>query len=224
MKDRNCPFCKELHEPKESIINKNRIIAQTENFVVFPTTGGFVSNYQLIVPKKHMNCFGELSEEQYNELKTIILWQEKVNEKFFNSNSSIFEHGALIPHNESGKSIVHAHLHIFPNNTSLLGDIRKNKFDILQIDDISDLSKICKEHDTYLYYKDIDGKNYIITHQGLPSQFLRRLLAGTLGFDKWNWRENPLLDKIEESISFYQNNPKVYNMLKEGENSDCLTK
>ena len=30
--------------------------------------------------------------------------------------TSMFEHGALYPNNESGKSIVHAHLHIFPNN------------------------------------------------------------------------------------------------------------
>lgn len=224
MEDKKCPFCTELQKPDESVINKNRIIAQTDSFVVFPTTGGFVSNYQLIVPKKHINCFGELSNDQYEELKDIILWQEKVNKKFFNSNSAMFEHGALKPHNESGKSIIHAHLHIFPNNKSLLDDIEKYNFKILQIGDITDLSKVCKEHDTYLYYKDVNGKNYIITHQGLPSQFLRKVLAETLGFEKWNWRENPLLDKIEESIRFYQENPEAYKGLKKGETDDNLTK
>lgn len=224
MEDKKCPFCSELQEPETSIINKNRIIAQTDSFVVFPTTGGFVSNYQLIVPKRHINCFGELSNEQYQELKDIISWQEKVNKEFFNSNSSMFEHGALNSYNESGKSIVHAHLHIFPNNKSLLEDIEKYNFNVLKINDITDLSKVCKEHDTYLYYKDIDGKNYIITHQGLPSQFLRKVLADSLGFEKWNWRENPLLDKIEESIRFYQGNVNVYKNLEKGEPDDYFAK
>lgn len=135
----------------------------------------------------------------------------------------MFEHGALNPRNESGKSIVHAHLHIFPNNKTLLEYIKKYNFDILQIDDISDLSNVCKGHDTYLYYRDTDGKSYVITHQGLPSQFLRKVLAESLGFEKWNWRKNLLLDKIEESIKFYQENTGVYDDLK-GNNYDNLTK
>lgn len=46
-----CPFCEEQKNRGISIINKSRILAETDNFVVFPTTGGFVENYQLIVPK-----------------------------------------------------------------------------------------------------------------------------------------------------------------------------
>lgn len=224
LEDKKCPFCAELQKPETSIINKNRIIAQTDSFVVFPTTGGFVRNYQLIVPKSHINCFGELSSRQYKELKDIILWQEEVNNEFFNSNFAMFEHGALNPHNESGKSIVHAHLHVFPNNKSLLEEIKKYNFTVLKNGDITDLSKVCKEHDTYLYYKDIDGQSYIITHQGLPSQFLRKVLAESLGMDKWNWRENPLLDKIEESIKFYQENANAYKNFKSGVGYDNFTK
>lgn len=223
MEDRKCPFCEELRNPGNSIVGKNRIIGQTNSFVVFPSTGGFVNNYQLIVPKRHINCFGELTGAQYDELKKLILWQERVNMKYYNSTSVMFEHGALKPSNESGKSVVHAHLHIFPDNKSLLDDIKKYKLELLEIGDITDLSKICKEHDTYLYYKDIDGKSYIITHQGLPSQFLRRVLAESLGYKNWNWRENPLLDKIEDNIKFYQENSKAYG-LKEGIEDDRFTK
>ena len=74
-----CPFCEEQKNRGISIINKSRILAETDNFVVFPTTGGFVENYQLIVPKNHINCFGELSKEQLVELKSIILWQQEIN-------------------------------------------------------------------------------------------------------------------------------------------------
>lgn len=90
-----CPFCEEQKNRNISIVNKSRTLAETDNFVVFPTTGGFVKNYQLIVPKKHINCFGELSKEQLIELKSLILWQKQINRKYFNSNSSMFEHNLL---------------------------------------------------------------------------------------------------------------------------------
>ena len=51
MKNFECPFCKEQENEHNSIIRKSRVVAETDNFIVFPTTGGFVENYQLIVPK-----------------------------------------------------------------------------------------------------------------------------------------------------------------------------
>ena len=146
-----CPFCEEQKNRNINIVNKSRILAETDNFVVFPTTGGFVENYQLIVPKEHINCFGELSKEQLIELKSIILWQKQINRKYFNSNSSMFEHGSLHPTNGSGKSIVHAHLHIFPNNISLLDEIKKYNFNIQSIEGIEQLSVLCQKYDNYLY-------------------------------------------------------------------------
>ena len=73
MKNFQCPFCKEQENEHNSIIRKSRVVAETDNFIVFPTTGGFVENYQLIVPKEHINCFGELSLNQLKELKGLIL-------------------------------------------------------------------------------------------------------------------------------------------------------
>lgn len=212
-----CPFCNELENGYNDIVKKSRIIAETENFIVFPTTGGFVENYQLIVPKKHINCFGELSVDQLKELKNIILWQKEINKKYYNMQSSMFEHGALHPNNESGKSIVHAHLHIFPNSTSLLDIISKYNFGIECIDDIADLRTTCTKYASYLYYSDVDNKNYIITHQGIPSQFLRKVLAESLGKNNWNWREYPLIDEIEKNLEFYEKNSLVYKKMKDGE-------
>lgn len=214
MKKSECPFCEEQNNPKNSIIKGSRVIAETDTFIVFPTTGGFVDNYQLIVPKKHINCFGELSLEQLKELKDLISWQKQINKTYFNMSSTMFEHGALHPCNESGKSIVHAHLHIFPNNISLLESIDKYNFGLKQINDIADLRQICHEYDTYLYYGDIDDKHYVITHQGIPSQFLRKVLADSLGKTEWNWRTNPLIDEIKKNLEFYVENSIVYRKKK----------
>lgn len=223
MKDIKCPFCDEQRNKNIGVINKSRIIAETEDFIVFPTTGGFVENYQLIVPKKHINCIGELSLIQLKELKEIILWQKEINEKYFNSNSSMFEHGSLHPCNENGKSIVHAHLHIFPNNISLLQTIAKYNFNIIKIDDIEKLKQICQEVDNYLYYSDIDGKDYIITHDGIPSQFLRMVLAQSQGIKNWNWREYPLIGEIEKNLNFYKEKSLVYKKRKMVQNNDYIT-
>ena len=134
----------------------------------------------------------------------------KINKKYFNSSFSMFEHGALYPSNESGKSIIHAHLHIFPNNISLLDEISKYNFETEEIDDINDLRQICHEYEKYLYYRDVNGKNYIMTHQGIPSQFLRMVLANSLQKQEWNWREYPLIDVIEKNLEFYKEKKLIY--------------
>ena len=215
-----CPFCQEIFNRCSNAIGKNRIIAETDTFVIFPTIGGFVDNYQLIVPKNHINCFGELNANEWKELKQIIEWQRHINNYYFNSGTSIFEHGALLPNNESGKSIVHAHLHIFPNNKSLLNIIKWYNFLIERISDITDLTEFCHRYMSYLYYCDVDEKNYVIIHKGIPSQFLRKVLADSMGVKDWNWRKSPYIDKLEECLYFYRNSNVAKLIYKEVKNDD----
>ena len=209
-----CPFCQEVLNRSDNMIGRNRVIAESETFLVFPTVGGFVDNYQLIVPKKHINCFSELTSNEWEELNLIIEWQGRINKQYFNSSTSMFEHGALLPNNESGKSIIHAHLHIFPNNNSLFDVLKEYDFSIQEISNITDLVNACHCYETYLYYRDVDGRDYVITHkQGLPSQFLRKVLADSLGEIGWNWREFPYIDKLESCLKFYEDNPDVLQQL-----------
>ncbi len=208
-----CPFCKEEQDRKANLIKKSRVIAETNDFIIFPTVGGFVENYQLIVPRKHINCFGQLKVNEWDELKEIIMWQKKINEQYFNSGTLMFEHGALFSNNESGKSIVHANLHIFPSNTSLMECMVEYNLFIQRIMDISQLSEFCHKYESYLYYGDFDNKDYVITHQGLPSQFLRKVLADSLGISTWNWREFPYIENIENCIKFYRTSPHIYDYL-----------
>lgn len=210
MKNFDCPFCNEYKNKINELIKFNRIILETKSFIVIPTVGGFLKNYLLIVPKKHINCFGELSLCQFKELNQIILWQKKINKKYFNMKTSMFEHGTLNPNNESGKSIIHAHLHVFPNNISLIPEIDKYDFGINKIDNIENLKIVSRKYNSYLYYNDIDNKDYIITHQGVPSQFLRKVLAKVLNIDTWNWREYPLINEIKNTTNFYKNN-SIFN-------------
>ena len=73
-----------------------------------------------------------------------------------------------------------------------------------------------KRHMGEDYKKNIDGKDYIITHEGIPSQFLRMLLAKSQGIEIWNWRDYPLIEVIENNLEFYKENSLIYTKKKEG--------
>ena len=105
-------------------------------------------------------------------------------------------------------------MHIFPNNISLLDEIKKYNFNVQSIEDIDQLILICQKYANYLYYSDIDGKDYIIIHEGIPSQFLRMLLAQTQGIETWNWRDYPLIESIEKNLEFYEKNSLTYTKRK----------
>lgn len=199
----NCPFCIEIKNNSDNPFKKNRIIKETPHFIVIPTLGGFVNNYLLIIPKRHINCFGELNFKEVKEFNILINWLKDINKQFFQSNTILFEHGSLNNLNNSGKSIIHAHIHILPFNKSLLNDINE-KFQIQTIKSIESLQTICHNMNDYLYFQDIDGESYVISHIGVPSQFLRKIFANSLNLDTWNWREFPYLENIEENIKFYQ--------------------
>lgn len=49
-----------------------------------------------------------------------------------------------------------------------------------------------------------------MTHQGIPSQFLRKVLANSLQLEEWNWREYPYIEAIEESLKFYKEKDLIY--------------
>lgn len=205
----DCNFCKIINDKYHH--EHGNIIAETETLIVLPSLGGFVENYQLIIPKEHIFCFGELTKEELIVLNMIIIWQQEINKKYFNKGTLLFEHGALNPKNESGKSVVHAHLHIFPSEKSMLDEINKYDFGVEKINDISDLKEICQIYETYLYYHDLDGQDYIITHHGVPSQFLRKVMADSLDIKEWNWREFPHQDAMEKCVKFYKDNELSFN-------------
>ena len=69
----------------------------------------------MIVTKRHVNGFAELSQAELKHVEEIINTIKFFYKKKFNINSIILEHGST----ENGRhpqSIVHAHLHLIPFN------------------------------------------------------------------------------------------------------------
>ena len=68
-----------------------------------------------------------------------------------------------------------------------LGQLKK-AFRYDQIGGLLDLKHL-DEKASYLYYKDVAGKQYVFHTEHLPSQYMRRLLAQAMRCDNWDWRQ-----------------------------------
>lgn len=139
----------------------------------------------------------------------------EINSKVFNSKTVVFEHGALFPRNDSGKSITHAHLHVFPCDFSFLDDAIANNYKYIEKSNVRDLEEVSKLYDKYLYLHDIDDKDYVIIHDGIKSQYFRQILAKKVGMSSgWNWRESPRIEDCLKILDDYEQNPIYLNILK----------
>ena len=137
---------------------KNVILYEDDLILITQATGSPVRGYLMIVTKRHINGFAELSKEELNHVEKIISIIKDFYKKYFYINSILLEHGST----ECGRhpqSIVHAHLHLIPFNfdrkieTELLTEL--NLKTIKSFENI----KINEKLDYWLYC-DQKGKYY----------------------------------------------------------------
>lgn len=200
-----CPFCAEMHDNTLNPLKQNRIVRETENFIVIPSVGCLVVNYLLVIPKNHYTCFGQLNKMEYNELYALLEDLHSINQTIFKSKTIMFEHGSVTENSNSGNSVYHAHLHVLPFINTLMDDILSDDLKVNQISDIHDLRATIEKTSSYLYYYDIDKKSYDITHAGIVSQYFRRLISKHLNKpDEWNWRKYPFIENMSKTLSLHR--------------------
>ena len=192
-----CTICAELSGRKENnlcymVMGKlfNRIIKETDNFVVFPTIGHFVEGWLLIVPKQHYLSIGALPLNFFGELERIIDKCKNALFSVYGKKSIMFEHGAVGTTSEkrAGQCTNHAHLHIVPAEVDLLDEIQKT-YTPQKIKCLKDLRSKYLKQIPYLFYQNNQGEMYVFDAPIVVSQYFRQLLAKKLNrVDKWNWR------------------------------------
>ena len=137
-----CPFCDRKSLEKD-------LITETKNFVVVPTLGQIVEGYSLIIPKKHVLCYGLLSGkmiDEYIELK------DKVDKAVTSAYQKpmYFEHGIV------GQTVPHAHMHCVPSNRDLLPALMLRNYSIKakrKIDSEKDLRQAVHDFGPYYFYE-----------------------------------------------------------------------
>jgi len=192
----NCIFCKEDNTKVE-----NTIIFNTKNFNVMPALGELVEGYLMILPKKHTDAFAYCSKQELQEVKDLINKLKKIIYEKYNIVPFVYEHGTGKNSNKFADSITHAHLHIIPHQIideeGMLSYLQMTK-----IDNFNDIQSLSGEN--YFYYENQKGEMYIKNLQDRKDlrQFFRIQVAKDLGMpDKWQWRENFFIDKIEKTVN-----------------------
>jgi hypothetical protein len=101
----------------------------------------------------------------------------------------LFEHGVR-GDQSGGCGIDHAHLHAVPL-THAKEPIRelRQRHAFRNIPSIAQINDGVSPSSSYLYYEGVNRRSCVFEIDFLPSQYLRKLLAESMGVDMWDWRE-----------------------------------
>ncbi len=167
---RHCPGGAQLIDP----------LFSSENFWIVCDFHPLVQGHILIIPKKHISCFGALPEKIFPEFENIYM---KV-KNFINHNYgsvAVFEHGI------AGQTVFHAHMHFLPFNGKI-GDIIIEANFIRKIDSLSQIKEEFKKQSKYLFVE-VANKKYFIDIKSAYPRFFRDKFANALNVgDRADWK------------------------------------
>lgn len=193
---RNCVFC-ELDDSKYY----NKIIEETDNFLVIPTLGSLVDGYLLIVYKKHLYSINKIPTKAKNEYLNLIEKYRKLFKNIYGKYPIVFEHGSPDPLGMCTCCLIHAHSHIVNHNY-------KNEKEILNKENFESINSFfdIKKDINYIYYKNELGKEFVSYNYEPISQLMRIFIAKDLGIeDKYNWHTTSFEENIKSTIEKFCN-------------------
>ncbi len=162
-----------------------------ERFVVIPSIGALVEGHVLLCPRRHVRSCALLDDPDAQEMERAQAVLERLLVERFGGTVQLFEHGNSAGGTRVGCSVEHAHLHLVPGAPDVWPTVA-NELDWQTME--RPLSEEARGRE-YIRYRRADGNWFICTvetRQELPSQYMRRHMAHTLGIaGKWNWREDP---------------------------------
>lgn len=103
-----CPFC----DPK---VLENQVFFETEHTLALIPYKPIMEGHALIIPKRHVAQFEELTEEEIKEIGITIKRVHQISLKLFHTPSYILhqKNGK-----EAGQSVFHLHFHYLPKQLS----------------------------------------------------------------------------------------------------------
>ncbi|MCF0125129.1 MAG: HIT domain-containing protein [Clostridia bacterium] len=205
---KECIFCNIVKTGDNNNEKEKNVILYEDNLLLITqATGSPVRGYLMIVIKRHINGFAELSKEQLKYVEKLINIIKKFYKEYFNIDSILLEHGST----ESGRhpqSIVHAHLHLIPFNFNK--EIETELFAELHLKPIESFSTIkINEKLDYWLYCDSKGKYYTSSNIiNVPRSIFMNLIAKQINLPlPYEWRKSiTKKEYIDEMISIFNSN------------------
>ena len=206
----DCKFCNKFQTTSEWTLNNNTydtLILETKNFIVVPTMGSLLEGWCLIISKFHVISTGALNDSFFTELNELIK-HVKCSLNDLNKDVFVFEHGPSQPNQIVGCGIDHLHIHMVPVDFNLF---EKSKlytpFNWVKVGCLTDTKNFFSQQLPYLYIQLPNEERYITTHQRIPNQFFRRVIASELGIaDKYDWKLDYGTENIKKTLSVFSEN------------------
>jgi diadenosine tetraphosphate (Ap4A) HIT family hydrolase len=187
-----CELCCEIsgHESRFTKLYlghiQSRILLETDNFLVVPSLGQIGDAHMMIMSRHHETATANINDENRRELLKLL---EKLRAWFrlaFGNKYIIFENGDPLGCGQMGCSIGHLHVHVLGSHR--LPDDLRGLFV-----DFGGQSQQAGFHISgvagpYSYVEFPTGDALMIDRR-LPSQTLRKTIAGVIGLPRWDWRE-----------------------------------
>lgn len=195
MTEMPCAFCEE-HAGK-SVPDLTRLYGSSfpgrtvwagADLALMPSLGQLAPLHLLLVPTDHSPSFGQLATAVRDEAQDVV---NRIHGHLSGRSRAlvIFEHG-MADHScpAAGCGISHAHMHLlssyrFSGWTETPTD---PGFSWRRLSDDAFISALPSDGD-YLFYAGPAGAQVTGVHS-LPSQFMRRWLAGRVDIPAWDWR------------------------------------
>lgn len=185
----------------------DKILWESEDFVVVPTLGALIQGWILVIPKTPFICVGALTEPLREQLSNIKNYCAEIIEEQFGE-AAIFEHGPAVAGDAVGCTVDYAHLHILPARCHLIDSIPNisAKSPLWQsANDISATKEYFQSGISYLYVEQPVGKSMIANARDMPSQLFRRVVAHSVGLpEQFNWREHPMQENVLATVAILE--------------------
>jgi diadenosine tetraphosphate (Ap4A) HIT family hydrolase len=188
-----CDFCDEFTGGNRNAFRvrygdevRSRIVISGGLFKVLPSLGQITEGHVLIVPSVHFCALADMPEDAFDELEQV---KKQVQAALLRLNDSVvfFEHGVRTV-GGGGCGIDHAHMHAVPVAAKGVLARLQRRFRGSRIESLSAIGGCLPRRSSYLFFENASGDRFVFPVRHLPSQYMRQLIAKSIGKDQWDWR------------------------------------
>lgn len=181
----NCPHC----DPTSQAFTY--LLEETENFSIVCDAHPLEEGHILIIPKQHISCIAEYSEEVYKEFLQLYKKCSDFVKKTYGSIST-FEHGKF------GQTVFHSHVHLMPFTGSTIDIIPEGKEKLTKIDNLEELRTYFKRDGGYLFFSIEDSMWIVDLSLAVPRFFRDRFALALHKPERGNWKTMRANEKLME--------------------------
>jgi diadenosine tetraphosphate (Ap4A) HIT family hydrolase len=166
-------------------LGDRRLLAM-RHFRIVPTLGQIVEGHLLVVPVEHYCALADIPGGWIEELELLCRYTRSVLAREY-GNCVFFEHG-MRGGSSGGCGIDHAHMHAVPVVADGVLDRLSHEFSGSVISSFAEIKESLEGTLSYLLFEDASATRHVFPVKNLPSQYMRRLVAESIGKSDWDWR------------------------------------